>query len=86
MALEWPPGDNQLKDHMVIGQKDWGTARHWFSANMATEAFLGFTAFNTRRITGADTIDFVKYRQLIAEGRLMDDGAFTQVLGKPKDQ
>jgi 6-oxo-cyclohex-1-ene-carbonyl-CoA hydrolase len=59
--------------------------RHWLAANMATEAFLGFTAFNTKKITGQDTIDFVKYRQLIAEGRLMDDEAFAEALGKPKD-
>jgi len=58
--------------------------RHWLAANMATEAFLGFNAFNTRKITGRDTIDFVRYRQLIAEGRLMDDEAFAEVLGKPK--
>ena len=58
--------------------------RHWLAANMATEAFLGFHAFNTRKITGQDTIDFIKYRQLIAEGRTMDETAFAEVLGKPK--
>ena len=58
--------------------------RHWLVANMATEAFLGFHAFNTRKITGQDTIDFIKYRQLIAEGRTMDETAFAEVLGKPK--
>jgi 6-oxo-cyclohex-1-ene-carbonyl-CoA hydrolase len=58
--------------------------RHWLAANMATEAFLGFHAFNTRKITGQDTIDFVRYRQLIAEGREMNDEAFEEVLGKPK--
>ena len=43
--------------------------RHWLAANMMGEAFLGFGAFNTKKITGEDTIDFIKYRQLIAEGR-----------------
>ena len=40
--------------------------RHWLAANMSGEAFLGFTAFNNRKLTGVDVIDFVKYRQLIA--------------------
>ncbi len=42
--------------------------RHWLAANMSGEAFLGFTAFNNRKITGVDVIDFVKYRQLLARG------------------
>ena len=57
--------------------------RHWLAANMSVEAFLGFTAFNTKKITGQDVIDFVRYRQLVAEGAMMDDAAFEQVLGKP---
>lgn len=59
--------------------------RHWLSANMSNEAYLGFTAFNTRKITGKDTIDFVRYRQLIAEGREMDATVFEEVLGKPQE-
>jgi len=58
--------------------------RHWLSANMSTEAFLGFNAFNTRKLTGSDTIDFVKFRQLLAEGRPMDEALFDQVFAKPK--
>ncbi len=58
--------------------------RHWLSANMANEALLGFNAFNTRKLTGQDVIDFVKYRQLIAAGHPMDDEAFAAVLGQPK--
>jgi 6-oxo-cyclohex-1-ene-carbonyl-CoA hydrolase len=58
--------------------------RHWLAANMSCEAFLGFGAFNTKKITGQDVIDFVKFRQLIAEGALMDEAAFEQVLGKPQ--
>jgi len=58
--------------------------RHWLSANMANEALLGFHAFNSRKLTGRDTIDFVKYRQLIAAGHQMDDEAFAAVLGKPR--
>ncbi|MFC1928102.1 6-oxocyclohex-1-ene-1-carbonyl-CoA hydratase [Chloroflexota bacterium] len=59
---------------------------HWLSVNMQGEAFLGFTAFNTKRITGKDTIDFVKFRQMQAEGHALDDEMFEAVLGKPKQQ
>ena len=58
--------------------------RHWLAANMMGEAFLGFGAFNTKKITGTDTIDFIKYRQNIAEGKLMDETFFEEVLGKPQ--
>ncbi len=58
--------------------------RHWLAANMATEAFLGFHAFNTKRITGQDVIDFVKYRQLQAEGHPFDGDFMEAVLGKPQ--
>jgi len=57
--------------------------RHWLAANMATEAFLGFHAFNNRKITGKDVIDFVKYRQLLAEGHPFDDKLKEAVLPKP---
>ncbi len=59
--------------------------RHWLAANMAGEAFLGFGAFNTKKITGRDVIDFVKYRQLIASGEPMDEALFEQVLGTPQE-
>ncbi|HPU29161.1 MAG TPA: 6-oxocyclohex-1-ene-1-carbonyl-CoA hydratase [Syntrophorhabdaceae bacterium] len=58
--------------------------RHWLAANMGIEAFLGFGAFNTKKITGVDTIDFIKYRQGVAKGVLMDDKFFEEVLGKPQ--
>jgi 6-oxo-cyclohex-1-ene-carbonyl-CoA hydrolase len=59
--------------------------RHWLAANMGNEAFLGFHAFNTRKITGKDTIDFIRYRQLLAEGRLVDEEFFAEVLAEPKE-
>ena len=59
--------------------------RHWLATNMAGEAFLGFHAFNTKKITGRDTIDFITYRQLIAEGAYQDEELFEKVLGKPKE-
>ena len=58
--------------------------RHWLAANMGGEAFLGFGAFNTKKITGQDTIDFIKFRQNIADSRLWDMDMFGEVLGSPK--
>ncbi len=57
--------------------------RHWLAANMQGEALLGFHAFNTKKITGKDTIDFIKYRQLLAEGHPMDEELYEAVLGRP---
>jgi len=58
--------------------------RHWLAANMMGEAFLGFAAFSTRKKTGKDVIDFIKYRQLLAEGALVDEAFFEAVLPKPE--
>jgi 6-oxocyclohex-1-ene-carbonyl-CoA hydrolase len=58
--------------------------RYWLATNMMGEAFLGFGAFNTKKITGADTIDFIKNRQLIAQGVLNNEAYMEQVLGKPQ--
>ena len=57
--------------------------RHWLATNMMTEAFLGFNAFNTKKITGKDVIDFVRYRQLVAEGHPFDQELMESVLGPP---
>jgi 6-oxo-cyclohex-1-ene-carbonyl-CoA hydrolase len=57
--------------------------RHWLSVNMSTEALLGFRAFNERKQTGKDVIDFIKYRQLLAEARPFDQELIDQVLPKP---
>ena len=59
--------------------------RHWLAANMGGEAFLGFGAFNTKTITGKDTIDFIKFRQNIAECRGWDMEMFAEVMGTPKE-
>ncbi len=58
--------------------------RYWLATNMMGEAFLGFGAFNTKKITGKDTIDFIKNRQLIAEGGLVNEANFAAVLGTPQ--
>lgn len=58
--------------------------RHWLAANMGGEAFLGFGAFNSKKITGKDTIDFIKFRQDIATCKTWDMEVFGEVLGKPQ--
>jgi 6-oxo-cyclohex-1-ene-carbonyl-CoA hydrolase len=58
--------------------------RHWLAANMMNEAFAGFNAFNTRKQTGQDVIDFIKYRQLLAAGSAVNEELFEQVIAKPK--
>lgn len=58
--------------------------RHWLSVNMMTEAFLGFHAFNTKKITGKDLIDFIKYRQLLAQAHPFDEELKEAVLAKPQ--
>jgi 6-oxo-cyclohex-1-ene-carbonyl-CoA hydrolase len=59
--------------------------RHWLASNMATEAFLGFNAFNTRKITGSDTIDFIEFRRRQAEGAAFDAEFMAAILGKPTE-
>lgn len=58
--------------------------RYWLATNMQGEAFLGFNAFNTKSLTGKDTIDFIKFRQMQAEGHPLDDELYEAVLGKPR--
>jgi 6-oxo-cyclohex-1-ene-carbonyl-CoA hydrolase len=60
------------------------TQIYWLAANMNMEAFLGFNAFNTQKITGQRTIDFIKYRQLLAQAATFDEGLAEAVLPKPK--
>jgi 6-oxo-cyclohex-1-ene-carbonyl-CoA hydrolase len=59
--------------------------KHWLTANMNGEAFLGFGAFNTKKITGTSTIDFIKFRQNVAEARTWDMDMFGEVMGKPQE-
>ncbi len=58
---------------------------YWLAANMNTEAWLGFNAFNTSDLTGQRTIDFIKYRQLVAQGHPFDDELADAVIAKPKE-
>ncbi len=59
--------------------------RHWLAVNMMTEAFMGFHAFNAKKVTGRDVIDFIKYRQLIAQGHTVDDAFMEAVMPQPKE-
>ncbi len=60
------------------------TQIYWLAANMNTEAYLGFNAFNTSKMTGSREIDFMSYRRLLAEGLDFDQIA-EQVMPKPKE-
>ncbi len=60
-------------------------SRHWLAANMQTEAYLGFNAFNTKKLTGQDTIDFIKYRQLLAEAHPFDQDLVDAVMGEKQE-
>jgi len=57
---------------------------YWLGANMNMEAYLGFNAFNTQKLTGERTIDFVKYRQLLAEAKTFDEKLVEEVMPKLK--
>ncbi len=57
--------------------------RHWLAANMNGEAYLGFNAFNSKKITGRDTIDFIEYRRRQAAGDTFDLEFMAAVLGRP---
>jgi len=59
--------------------------RHWLAANMNHEAYLGFNAFNTKKITGQDTIDFIEYRRRMAAGDAFDVEFMAAVLGRPSE-
>jgi 6-oxo-cyclohex-1-ene-carbonyl-CoA hydrolase len=61
-----------------------GSQIYWLGANMNMEAFIGFNAFNTQKITGKREIDFVAYRKLLAEARTFDDAFCEAVLPKPQ--
>ncbi|MBS3779097.1 MAG: enoyl-CoA hydratase/isomerase family protein, partial [Desulfovermiculus sp.] len=60
------------------------TQIYWLAANMNTEAYLGFNAFNTSKMTGSREIDYMSYRRLLAEGKLFDDIA-EEVMPKPQE-
>lgn len=58
--------------------------RHWLAANMSGEAFAGFVAFNNRKTTGQDVINFLEYRRMLASGTSLDEELFEAILPAPK--
>lgn len=60
------------------------SAKYWLGANMNMEAYLGFNAFNTEKLTGKRRIDFIKYRQAMAEGRIFDQSLAAEVIPQPQ--
>jgi 6-oxo-cyclohex-1-ene-carbonyl-CoA hydrolase len=60
--------------------------RHWLVANMQSEAYLGFNAFNNKKATGKDQIDFVKYRQLLVDKAPYTTEFFEAVMAPPLEK
>ncbi len=60
------------------------TQIYWLAANMNTEAYIGFNAFNTSKMTGSRDIDFMAYRRLLSEGKHYEEVA-EAVVPKPKE-
>lgn len=56
------------------------TNRHWLGTNMMSEAYAGFNAFNSQKETGSRTVDFIKYRQLLAEGHPFDSELIDRIM------
>lgn len=56
---------------------------HWWNAPLFGEYDMGMTSFYTRKQTGKDRIDFIKYRQLIAKGHPLDQELYEEVMPKP---
>jgi len=56
---------------------------YWLGANMNAEAFLGFNAFNTQKITGERELDYFEYRRQLADLTSYPD-LVDKVIPKPK--
>jgi 6-oxo-cyclohex-1-ene-carbonyl-CoA hydrolase len=59
-------------------------AIYWLAANMNMDAWLGFNAFNTQKVTGTSVIDFLEFRRQVAKVHLYDEDLAERVLPKPK--
>jgi len=58
--------------------------RAYLALNMQGDAFMGFNAFHTKNMTGKDTIDFIKLRQMLAKGHPYNDELYEAVMPKPQ--
>ncbi len=61
------------------------SSRHWLGTNMSSEAYLGFNAFNNKKLTGKDTIDFIEYRRQLAQARPFDQELVDAVMAPRKE-
>lgn len=52
--------------------------------NMNAEAWLGFNAFNSQKITGSSVVDFIELRRQYAKGHIYDDELAKLVFYPPK--
>ena len=59
--------------------------RHWLGTNMSSEAYLGFNAFNNKKLTGKDTIDFIEYRRQLAQAKPFDQELIDAVMAPRKE-
>lgn len=55
------------------------TNREWLALNMMTEAKAGFRAFNEGKTKDEREVDFVKLRQLLAQGRPWDQSLESEI-------
>jgi 6-oxo-cyclohex-1-ene-carbonyl-CoA hydrolase len=53
------------------------------ATNMNAEAWLGFNAFNTQKITGSSVVDFIELRRQYAQGHIYDDELAEKVFYPP---
>ncbi len=71
------------EEEILLGS-DQERPRYWLATSMMLgEAFLLAPSTYQRRSPVWTPIDFIKNRQLIAEGKLVDTAFMEQVLGKP---
>jgi 6-oxo-cyclohex-1-ene-carbonyl-CoA hydrolase len=59
------------------------SSREWLALNMMTEAKAGFRAFNNKASETRE-VDFIKLRQLLAEGREWNDELIKEITPEPK--
>jgi len=63
---------------------DRASIAYWWSAMPFGEYDMGMTSFASRKLTGSDVIDMIKYRQMLASGHPVDEELFNAVMPKPK--
>ncbi len=75
---------NSLRKHKLEHwDKNKESNRDWLALNMMTEAKAGFKAFN-EGVRGHQECDFIKLRQMLAEGHPWDDALFAAIEPKVK--